>query len=319
MAYTSGTANTMANLATYIASFAGSNGWTYGAGGVLYNANGAVRITVPDGSTLKIEGANDSGFSDQCPKYSQICDPVFPVQYDLFAFNSPDFVACLILYNNIRQWCAWGDLTKYGAWTGGNWFGATCTNSPSTRVPSIYNATDNALNPASPPYVYPVGRGSSGGLFLYSLGWNAKNQDNDKREGDGSFLHCEEYSGSPYKWANGAQFCDLLNQVSNPMGTVYSRPLVQQLLLASPNTWNSQTILLPFWIGCNNTPGGQIALLGDIPWIRHMRMDYYNDGDVITLGSDKWKVFPWIHKDISMGRADWSSQTLGWAIKYTGL
>jgi hypothetical protein len=53
--------------------------------------------------------------------------------------------------------------------------------------------------------------------------------------------------------------------------------------------------------------------LGYPPHLRWVRLDYLSPGDVLTIGSDQWKVFPVIRKDGGTGQVN--SGKYGYAYK----
>jgi hypothetical protein len=94
------------------------------------------------------------------------------------------------------------------------------------------------------------------------------------------------------------------------------------LLGLLPNTWNGETVLLPFPIYIARSSGNKMSLVGNLKHLRHCRINFHNPGDIITLGSDQWKVYPWYRKNVSTpgssGVSDSHSGTVGFAVRYTG-
>jgi hypothetical protein len=91
-------------------------------------------------------------------------------------------------------------------------------------------------------------------------------------------------------------------------------------LYYSPNTWNNQAILVPIHMQVftsNSTP--YVHYIGYIEHIRYIKINNYNIGDIITLGSDKWILFPVCLKDMVFpnGSTNRNSGTIGYAIRYT--
>lgn len=93
-----------------------------------------------------------------------------------------------------------------------------------------------------------------------------------------------------------------------------------KLLTLQPSVWNSEATLLP--IRCmKERPAYKSSLIADIENARHIRIDNLSPGDILVLGSDQWKVFPWYRKNIIVrdgGTSIDHTGTFGWAIRYQG-
>jgi len=63
------------------------------------------------------------------------------------------------------------------------------------------------------------------------------------------------------------------------------------------------------------------AYIGYLDHLRLIRITYYNIGDVITIGSDSWMVFPWGLKNTDTPNGPptqgfHTTGTLGFAVRY---
>lgn len=98
------------------------------------------------------------------------------------------------------------------------------------------------------------------------------------------------------------------------------------LLARQPNAWNGESLLLP--IQCY-TPAASSKHELDIS-VRHARYFRLNNVDprtVLTIGAEKWKVYPWYKLDranpnssndtASMNAVNHTG-TFGWAVRYDG-
>ena len=99
---------------------------------------------------------------------------------------------------------------------------------------------------------------------------------------------------------------------------------ITQPLFLNPSAWNSEASLLPIRI-VKERPSYKSSLILDCENARHFRIDNMAPGDILTLGSDKWKVFPWYRKNSSVPTSNMAPPTnynhtacLGWAIRYEG-
>ncbi len=315
MPFETNTVASPAALKTAIESFAVTNGWTL-ASDVLSKGQSNVRLTALDAEMLEIEGANNASFSvGVCPQTARTRIPTaqWPATYRLFSHASPDFIACVLQYSVDRVEQLWfGDIVKYagGVWTGGNWFGATRGEAiANTGFVGIANPTQagNDLgggiansNPGA-PFWGTRNRESAGGTFVKTRA---------------AFLHAEidgfiwpgaNNSGSPddFIWPDFAI-------VASP---VHSR---------QPNAWNSESVLLPMWLQFRRADNFYTPL-GHLAHMRAIRVDNHTLGQIITIGSDDWMIFPWYRKDTvarnggaGVGGARDHTGTFGVAIAYDG-
>lgn len=64
----------------------------------------------------------------------------------------------------------------------------------------------------------------------------------------------------------------------------------------SPNSFNALTPLLPILVAAERVGDEKYSPLGHAPDIRYCNMKNLSPGDLITIGSDQWLVFPAIQK-----------------------
>jgi len=103
--------------------------------------------------------------------------------------------------------------------------------------------------------------------------------------------------------------------------------IVSPIHKTNPNAFNGQTVLTPF-IPFLSGSDGYFIPLGRIGHVRFVKLTNYDPGDVITIGPDKWKVFPWSIKDTTKPDGERlpfynssslpSTGVLGIAVKYDG-
>jgi hypothetical protein len=90
------------------------------------------------------------------------------------------------------------------------------------------------------------------------------------------------------------------------------RGTLQTAGLCAASSITGRTVLLPPWMYGERT-SNLGSPLGYPPHLRWVRLDYLSPGDVLTIGSDQWKVFPVIRKDGGVGQVN--SGKYGYAYK----
>lgn len=300
MAYYSGSANNMAAVRSALTAACTSEGWTWDAGEeVLYKGSIFVQLQL-SGEYLRLLGRTGLTTGDAphvvqmgpFTSYSGAPLPAlsWPVSYELFVFDAE--VYCIINYNvDVYQWCAFGQSTVANLPGTGMWLGATGNNAKTVYHYGL--GMSHNISYGSNVFC-PVlfGRGSSG---------NAG--------GTESLVH----SGLDQQgwWSSTTE--------NGPH--VGSLATLRPLLGCLPNEWNSEAILLPLR-GYKLRFEHRISLVADLAHARYTRIDNYSPGQILTIGSDRWKVFPWYRKNtIERDASNWRtnhSGTYGWAIRYEG-
>lgn len=311
MAYQTGSASSMSALLGITNTFAQAHGFTLTgsilSAGASYTSL-AANTHVTGGVTyqrIDLVGGIDSTFATNLT--STVCaivpDGNFPITYYLFAQTSPvTELVCILSYgSSLFTWFTFGNLRKSSAlYTGGNYVSAQYTLNGLTPRAYIGVITSNLQ------IGFTVDMSSGNGGFFnhaaktYYYGVIYRN----------SFVYTNINS---YGWGTDAGNNDTVPAADS---------LAKLLLSRSPNIWNSQTSLIPARITLPVASGFNMDL-GDAPIARFLRMDYLVPGDIITIGTDNWMVFPFCKKDTahrdggSFGNeADiGSTGTLGWAFK----
>ncbi len=300
MPYQTGTVANPADLKTTIETFAVARGWSLSSG-VLSKGGSYIRLSAPDGDTVAIEASFDN-FSSQAPHAPRIYIPSgWPATYHLFGFTDVDNIYCVLNYNVSRhQYIAFGKLLKYGTWTGGTWASATfpqlVTTMPGVGVIGTPPALTGAFYGGSPP-------GRTGGAIQCSSDSGAVGTANRHN----SIMHAE-IDGNIWGAPSHDEF------------RISCSSMTGNLINRLPNAWNSQTLLLPYQMIATR-PSDYRSLIGELPHIRACRVDNHESGDVITIGAESWKIFPWLEKNSVQRNGSGGSGhsgTAGWAIKYDG-
>lgn len=300
MAYVSGTANDLAALRMAIIAACTANGWTLG-GNVIHKGGVFIQLTTSSTRLLSragtgIDGSNtltnaapgDASIGSLTSGFAAL---TWPLSYEVFIHANPDEVYVVLNYSGVYyQWLAFGrspvTLPGSGVWVSGSLDGRTYANG--VLMGSGMNATSDHGWRAEDGY----GSGPCPGLFWANGGGTAKAGEYIQHGLDTQ----SEWSFSNF---NGA-------------------PMAAPLIYIQPSGWNSEAVLIPIQVWASR-PESKKSIVLDCENARYIRVDNHSPGEVIQLGADRWKVFPWFRKDVSSRNGNSSSSgTYGWAIRYDG-
>ncbi|MGQ2385097.1 hypothetical protein [Acinetobacter ursingii] len=94
----------------------------------------------------------------------------------------------------------------------------------------------------------------------------------------------------------------------------------KDLITRQPSVWSSETVLLPINIYASKSQS-KISHAFTIQNARYLRIDNYEQEQIIALGNLRWKIYPFYKKNIAVrnsGLRESHSGTFGWAIRYDG-
>ena len=307
MAYQTGTAATFAALKNTIETFLAANGWTL-TSDVL--SKGALYFKLVDATyDLQLQagtGQASSALTGQCSAAVKMMDftnaPItWPLTYELHALTGPDEVYVTVNYNVDKyQHLHFGvsnlpNIGGTGAWFGGS-FNSTVVRTSTQCRAYLLNGSGNGNT---------VGAQCFDGL---GMGYFFSTGSGDKQS---SFLHCG-LEGAGWKTGYAGTAGDLLG----PHHTA-------ALLYALPSASNQATVLLPIDAVLARASNGQTTA-ASLAHARYCRLDNVVAGQVITYGSDQWKLYPlYSRNDAQRDGVTWAtgaqhSGTFGVAIRYTG-
>lgn len=95
------------------------------------------------------------------------------------------------------------------------------------------------------------------------------------------------------------------------------------LITSLPSPLNQAHVLIPVKCVAVRPSGGRTIVVQH-HGLRALRLDNVEPGDIVSLGGERWKCYPWAVKDsgnrngISGYPSRLSSGTFGWAIRYDG-
>jgi hypothetical protein len=91
----------------------------------------------------------------------------------------------------------------------------------------------------------------------------------------------------------------------------------------SPNNWNGESILIPVRVFATR-PAGFVTPVAELAHARFLSIHNLDDQQIITLGSDRWKVYPWWARgsrgidNIGFSSHTTYSAAFGHALRYDG-
>jgi hypothetical protein len=310
MAFTTGNVGNMSDLLNAFRSACTANGWTL-SGNVLHKStcftsvaiastgDGAQSLAVQGGTgidgsnALTVAGPSAWRIGSQRPDRPV----VFPATYFIHVLTNPDEVYLVLNYNVVEfQWAAFGCSPVPGLPGTGGWYGA-----------SVQSSFENA------------NRGSRGASLLGNAGDPYTNRCQPALFWNTGSIGA--VCGSVHHGLDGADWGFGDNWYSSPpLPFVDAQSPSLPIIGRMPNAWNGETTLLPIQ-PILARPSSKVSMLCDLAHARYLRNDNLSDGELITLGSDKWKCYPWLQKNASVrdgSNVDNHSGTLGWAIRYDG-
>ncbi|MBZ9665432.1 hypothetical protein H3221_011800 [Pseudomonas sp. LMG 31766] len=321
MAFYSGSASSFEDLLTALASACATEGWVW-ADGILSKGAAYIRPytsaanTTSEGLGLLIQGGTGksggalTGASGVIPRLGRagataaMVDISFPVAYSIHVFDSPDEVYLFIRYSVDRfSWLAFGVSSVPGLPGTGLWLAACARRGymSSGDLGGFSIRPDSGggtgINNSSSARCSP-------GLF-----WVSDRASNFTARQD--CIHAnidgEGWSGQT-GGGSGIQGFNAIYPVFN-------------LITYSPSPWNGESILIPIqphiWRASN-----KCSLVADLGHARYVRIDNYEPEQIISIGPDQWKIYPFAQKNseerdgATYGIAH--SGTFGIAIRYDG-
>lgn len=311
MSYYTGTAANLTALRTALLTHAQADGWTL-TGDVLSKAG--VYFQIQETATnITCLGCESNAVANPAPNVCMIGrvyfnasyttrEIVFPCDYEVFGFGQELYL--VVKYDVVYyQWMAFGKSTVPGLSGQGGWFGAsaggTINSFAASGQPVVFGMTSSVGG------VGDVGNVSNCGGMFWTTSARASNQ---------ASRNCWVNHGlDGHGWLFSSSAAD------SPIGIRH----MTTLLDIQPSGWNTEAVLLPIraW---KERPSFKVSLIADLEHARLVRIDNLAPGDILTLGSDQWKVFPWYSKNSTLRNGYVAGQnanhtgTFGWAIRYEG-
>lgn len=329
MPYITGTAANQAALLTALRDAATANGYTLD-GSILKKGNLHVNTynsaTSGEDNALVVQmGTGSSGGAltgafqyGVTPNRSTVFRCSYPVTYDIHIHDAELFMVWWDA-DGKYFWLAWGQSSPFSDTPAAGsclWCGGTQSTAFTMNAGTYYT-----------PYrwinIGPTFGGST----------TANTVESQQRVVPALFWHTHNPMASSF---SSTIYTDTDGAVLGGRGTVtdstdnYTVTGIDHLaplIARQPNTWNGEAVLLP--IQCY-TPVASFKKELDIQLkhARYCRLNNIEPRTVITIGAEKWKVYPWYKLDRTTpdGSSSGASSnavdhtgTFGWAIRYDGV
>lgn len=317
MAYYSGSSNDFTALRTAIFSACVANGWTLSSD-ILSKGSAFVRLyisamatsaegigLIAQGGTGESEGALVGG-TDIRPRIGlpglagSVPAIDWPIEYFIHVHTAPDEIYCVIRTSVDRYfYVAFGvsdipDIGGTGLWVSGTSYRGYASGTVTSWTTGVDYGTEfyGAQGEGCPAPFWSTLGGSQAqyksdvmNIGLDSVGWAGRSISN-------------------------------IPSVGSINASLAAAPHV----VRSPSAWNQDSPLLPIQVYLCRA-SSKLSLVLDVRHARYLRIDNYEPEQVITLGSDSWKVYPFQQKNAAVrdgGNKVSHTGTLGWAIRYDG-
>lgn len=323
MAYYQGVTSNFLGLRLALEAAIADNGWVE-SGGFFTKAGTLVRFVSSDGGdtrTQKLSVQVGNSPSDLSPISPFIIPPLgktvsdldaweWPVDYHIHILTDPNEVYLVVQYGAFIQSLSFGRSPSPGNGGTGNWAHATAyqvSGTPTIRVNHCKITPDGA---GCSTITSPAQRINSIPFFVNSItiGYGQPSS---------SIIHGAIDKTGVAVWSDPMEY---LLQGNNYLGVESGTPQVP-LLRQLPNNWNGETVLIPCQV-FQRREEKKVSMIGELSHLRMTRNDYMPDGQVITLGADRWKVYSAYRRDTSqrdgLNVATDHSGTVAFAIRYDG-
>lgn len=314
MAYITGSATSYDDLRTALLAACVDAGWSLADGILSWGAAAHVRpyvsasTTLAEGPGLILEcgtGKSGSALTDTCTARPRLgrpaananyVVPAFPVVYHLFTFGSE---VMLLMEHDVKKYyyLAFGVSDIPGVAGSGLWAATTAAQRYPASLGGARIGAELGLGGVANSY------GSSAGPWWSTVATAISDSANIISVA-GSWLVANSLSSA----TEGR--CNAIEGLAPLLGLL-------------PSAWSQEAILLPIRV-LQTLAGNKNRVIAEVRNARYTRLDSYEPGQVITLGTERWMVFPFYAKNSAVrdgvaaaGGADHTG-TFGWAIRYEG-
>ena len=306
MGFYTGSVNSYENLKDALIAACVSEGWSASDGIVsrdglfvrLYHSSTSTSTEGPGLIAAVGNGQSGAALVDPSPCRPRLGrvgsatdNPSFPAQYFIHIHANPAEVYVILQFNvDGHYFLAFGQSDVPGIGGSGNWLGGTTKRGyPGSTNGMVISTADGAGGG------FGGNNGFSSGLFWGNYHTSSNLAVNNQA------IH---------------QGLDVESWGSNLVSASGLAPIVAR----QPNAWNGEALLLPIQVFVAR-PENKRSLVADLKHARYIRVDNYDSGDIITIGPEQWRVYPFYRKNVSQRDGAGFSTithtgTFGWALRY---
>jgi hypothetical protein len=303
--YYSGTTTGFADLKSTLISTCVAEGWTNSSDQL--SKNGVHVLVTSDGSAyLGLLGRSGDG-TGPAPNevriggyidYAVTKNITFPCNYEIFIFEQEVYL--IVNYDvEFYQFLAFGKSTLTLPGTG-LWVAAT-------------RGSAGPGGTAGPAYLYQTSNIDLAGFSSDNVAPGLFHTSQSNLASRRAYWVNHGFDSTDWFWQTGGSI------TSEKVGVRESFPLY----LVSPTSYTSESALLPMRAYVTRS-SNLISLAVDCQYARRVRIDQYAPKEIITIGSDQWKVYPNFRKNSNQRNGEFvfgsgdlgHTGTYGWALKY---
>lgn len=283
MAYVTGTANSIADLLTAIQAACTANGWTL-AGNVLYKGTCYVEIAVSS-AQITIQGGTGIDGSNNLTGRADSKIGYLGAVINSVAFGWP--VTYEVFINAAPDEVVAEVTYAVNAHQRIGW--GQSSVSGLTGTGNWYSGIVTRSN----SYSGFDTRGENGYSTLYPAMSLFGRFEND------SMPHGVDHRLDATTWVEKSGVQDMLGAI-----------------LRQPSQWNGEACLLPVTAYASR-PSGFVSKVLELAHVRFVNIANLNDGQIITLGTDRWKIYPFWRRGTALAVST-GSWYAGHAFRYDG-
>lgn len=294
MAFYSGQATSYQEILTVLVSACQNHGWSWNLNTLSKNGK-SIQLTIErttetagtPGPGILLKIANDAYRPRFGLKRLNQGAITWPMDYKIFIFDNPDEVYLVAKYSvDYFLWMGFG-VSNLAEIVGLNGTGMWCGAHSSERA---HNSSSWGVNTGFSPSVDSADTDYTSAMLFGGYTGAAKNWSIDL-----------SLSASMY--------------VSSVNAIQYSIPNYERSL----NVWSQNLNFIPIIVYVTIS-SSKVCCLAEIQNSRYVRLNNYDPEQIVSLGNDKWMIFPWWKKTVTAtGEGNTSNTgTMGWAIRYEG-
>ncbi|MEO1819268.1 hypothetical protein [Pseudomonas sp.] len=322
MAYVNGSAASWGDLLSALVSACTDEGWAWNDG-ILSKGTAFVKLwvrspeTLSEGEGILLQGGTGQAaavLTDPSPQMPRLGCPsrllnqvVWPVDYYVHIHSDPDEVYFVVRYSvDYYLWCAFGvstlDLPGSGLWLSAISRRLRGPNNAGIRISALggggTRGTDDTSDSQTSAGLLWNGNGSGSGGSQ-----SADSQNN---------AVCTGFDGNLWPWPSA-------NSNSHSLiNTIHANVPLSPLLVRSVG-WNQQAALLPIQPVLVRAES-KVSKVADLAHARYVRVDNLEAGQIIAMGGEQWRVYPFYRRVPGVTSVTNEAHTgaFGMAIRYDG-